>query len=292
MKKPFISLSGVYHSYHARTGRVETDLEYSLKDISLDMYAGEYIAVVGANGSGKSTLLKHINALLLPVEGTVTVSGLDTSIPENIGHIRKMVGMVFQAPDSQIVGTIVEEDVAFGPENIGVPETELRERVSWALGRVGLEDVRTRGTHMLSSGQKQLLAVASAMALKPRCLLLDEATSMLDPGARGRLIRAVERLNADGVTLITATHSMEEAVRAGRIIGLFNGRIVFDAPSRTIFHSGINLREYGLEPPVISSIARKVSRKIRGFPDDIFSVDELVDAVKRYAALSRQKESR
>jgi len=282
-KKPFISLRNVYHSYKTDAGRVESFSGYSLRDISLDIYAGEYVAVVGSNGSGKSTLLKHINALLLPAKGSVTISGRETTIPENIRDIRKEIGMVFQVPESQIVGTIVEEDVAFGPENIGVPENELHERVSWALKTVGLEALRNRGSHMLSSGQKQLLAVAAALALKPRCLLLDEATSMLDPGARGRLIQTVERLHAKGITLITATHSMEEAIRAGRIIGLSEGRIVFDGAPRSVFHPGINLREYGLDLPVVSQIAREVARLVDGFPVTVLTVSELIDAVKRYA---------
>ncbi len=281
-KNPFISLSGVYHSYKVDTGSVDAVTDYSLQDISLDINAGEYVAVVGSNGSGKSTLLKHINALLLPVKGRVVVYGRDTLIPENVGDIRRNVGMVFQVPDSQIVGSIVEEDVAFGPENIGVPEKELHERVSWALDTVGLSDMRTRASHMLSSGQKQLLAVASAMALKPKCLLLDEATSMLDPGARGRLIQTAERLHDEGVTLITATHSMEEAMRAGRIVVLFDGRILFDGPPRSVFRSGIDLRQYGLDLPVVSVIAREVSKRVKEFPGNIFSTTELLDAIKQY----------
>jgi len=279
----FISLRNVYHSYKTDVGKTESFPGYSLCDVSMEIYAGEYVAVVGSNGSGKSTLLKHINALLLPVKGSVMISGRDTGIPKNIRDIRREIGMVFQVPDSQIVGSIVEEDVAFGPENIGIPEKELHERVSWALETVGLGDMRKRASHMLSSGQKQLLAIASALALKPRCLLLDEATSMLDPGARGRLLQTVERLHAGGITLITVTHSMEEAVRARRIVGLSGGRIVLDGAPRSVFNSGIDLRQYGLDLPVVSQIARKVAQLVDGFPIDILTVSELLDTVKRYA---------
>jgi len=281
-KDAFISLTNVYHSYKTDVGKKVSFPDYSLFDISMDIYEGEYVAVVGSNGSGKSTLLKHLNALLLPVKGSVMISGRDTRIPKNIHDIRREVGMVFQVPDSQIVGTIVEEDVAFGPENIGVPEKELYERVSWALETVGLGDMRKRASHMLSSGQKQLLAIASALALKPRYLLLDEATSMLDPGACERLIQTVERLHAGGITLITATHSMEEAVRARRIVGLSGGRIVFDGNPRSVFSSGIDLRQYGLDLPVVSQIAREVARTVDGFPVDVLTVSKLLNTIKRY----------
>ncbi len=282
-RSAFITLQGVYHSYKTETISKGISPDYSLQGITLDIHDGEYVAVAGSNGSGKSTLLKHLNALLLPVKGNVVVSGRVTHISENIRDIRREIGMVFQVPDSQIVGTVVEEDVAFGPENLGVPEKELRERVSWALETVGLSGMQKRGSHLLSAGQKQLLAVASVLAMKPRGLLLDEATSMLDPGARRRLIQTIERLHSEGMTVITATHSMEEAARAQRVVVLSGGRIVLDGTPRSVFSDGTSLQTYGLDLPGPSVIAREVARLVKGFPVDILTVSEFLKVVKRYS---------
>jgi len=282
-RSAFITLQGVYHSYKTETISKGISPDYSLQGITLDIHDGEYVAVAGSNGSGKSTLLKHLNALLLPVKGNVVVSGRDTHISENIRDIRREIGMVFQVPDSQIVGTVVEEDVAFGPENLGVPEKELRERVSWALETVGLSGMQKRGSHLLSAGQKQLLAVASVLAMKPRGLLLDEATSMLDPGGRRRLIQTIERLHSEGMTVITATHSMEEAARAQRVVVLSGGRIVLDGTPMSVFSDGTSLQTYGLDLPGPSVIAREVARLVKGFPVDILTVSEFLKVVKRYS---------
>jgi energy-coupling factor transporter ATPase len=273
--KPFICIEGLHHTYQAGTRRPVP----ALRGIDLAIDAGEYVAVIGANGSGKSTLLRHLNALLLPTSGNVWVADRITSDTTNLRFIRSAVGMVFQAPDSQIVASVVEEDVAFGPENLGIPTDELHERVESALSTVGLWELRQRASHLLSAGQKQRVAIASALAMRPRCMLFDEATSMLDPVGRMQLLETIERLHDDGITIVTATHNMAEAARAQRVVALSEGRIALQGHPRSVFTQVEQLRALELDVPQATQLARAVAERVAHFPSDVLTVAELVDSV-------------
>ena len=235
-----------------------------LKDISLEIGAGEFVAVVGHNGSGKSTLAKMLNGLLLPAEGTVTVNGMDTADEERIYDIRRLVGMVFQNPDNQIVTTVVREDVAFGPENLGVPTEEMAVRVDEALKAVGMESYAYSAPHMLSGGQKQRVAIAGMLAMEPEVLVLDEATAMLDPLGRKEIIGIVRKLNREkGITVIMITQYMEEAVGCDRVIVINDGSIVMDSDPERVFSRGDELRSIGLDvPPAVELREMLASRGI------------------------------
>ncbi len=273
--RPFICIEGLHHTYQAGTRSPVP----ALRGIDLTIDAGEYVAVIGANGSGKSTLLRHLNALLLPTSGNVWVADRNTSDTANLRFIRSAVGMVFQAPDSQIVASVVEEDVAFGPENLGIPTDELHERVEWALSTVGLWELRQRASHLLSAGQKQRIAIASALAMRPRCILFDEATSMLDPAGRMQLLEAIEQLHDDGMTTVTATHNMAEAARAQRVVALSEGRVALQGHPRSVFAQVEQLRALELDIPQATQLARAVAERVTHFPTDVLTVAELVDVV-------------
>lgn len=230
----------------------------ALTNIDLDIAAGEYVALVGANGSGKSTLARHLNALLTPTRGTVHVAGLNTLDPSNGPDIRRAVQMVFQRPDTQIVATVVEEDVAFGPENLGVPEGELSGRVQAALETVGMWELRDRPPHFLSAGQKQRLAIAGALAVQPQALILDEATAMLDPATRASVLDLLDALHARGITIVTITHEMEEAVRADRVIVLSRGGVALDGTPLDVFSRPGEMRALGLDLPVVPDLALRL----------------------------------
>lgn len=237
----------------------------ALDGVDLEVAAGEFLALVGPNGSGKSTLVRHFNALLVPTQGRVTVAGLDTSRPENVYEIRRLVGMVFQNPENQIVGSLVEEDVAFGPENLGLPPGEVRSRVDRALAAAGLSALRDRPPHLLSGGQKQLLAVAGVLALGPAALVLDEPLSMLDAVKKREILDFLRALNREeGVTVVMTTHSMEEAAAAGRVAVMAGGRIVLDGTPAQVFAREDVLEGLGLELPDTLKIARYLRR--RGLP--------------------------
>ncbi|MBC7263345.1 MAG: energy-coupling factor transporter ATPase [Chloroflexi bacterium] len=251
----------------------------ALRGIHLNIQKGEYVAIIGANGSGKSTLVRHLNALLLPTKGDVWVNGWNTRDADHIRDIRQTVGMVFQVPDNQIVATVVEEDVAFGPENLGVPDEELPARVAWALETVGLLAQAKRASHLLSAGQKQRLAIAAALAMKPRCLILDEATVMLDPVGQAQLLETVRRLHHEGTTIIAVTHMMEEAVEAGRVVVLHEGRVAMEGTPAQVFSDAGALRRLGLDVPPISRLAHLLAERQPGFPTDILTVDAFADAV-------------
>ncbi|MFW6180868.1 MAG: ABC transporter ATP-binding protein [Spirochaetota bacterium] len=269
-------LSGVSHTYHPEA---PGGPRFSLRDIDLTIRQGEYVTLAGANGSGKSTLLRHLNGLLVPTRGEVRVFGFRTDREERLRDIRSRVGMVFQAPDSQIVGTTVQEDVAFGPENLGVPHRELEDRVRWALRTAGLEGLTARPTRHLSGGQKQLLAVASAVAMKPECLLFDEATSMLDPASRDRMLRLMDRLHAEGMTVVAATHDMQEAARAGRVVVLREGEVAADEHPRALFGDRERVRALGLDLPPAAQVGGAVADLVPGFPRAPLDLEELVGAV-------------
>ena len=284
MGGPFIRIRNLKYTYNLSAGD-EGKSSWALHNVSLDIEKGEYVAVIGANGSGKSTLLRHLNGLLVPADGDVWVNAWNTRDEQRVRDIRSTVGMVFQSPDAQIVATVVEEDVAFGPENLGVPRDELQKRVKQALKQVGLEELRERPTQALSAGQKQLLAIASALSMHPDCLVLDEATASLDPQSRTRVLQTMKSLNESGITVITATHRMEEAALAKRIIVLQKGEIQLQGNPRQVFEQPDILRKLKLDIPEPMKIARFIASSVHDFKTDLLTVDELVDAVLAYQGM-------
>ncbi|MGI6036794.1 MAG: energy-coupling factor transporter ATPase [Limnochordia bacterium] len=252
----------------------------ALHGIDLEVPPGEFLAVIGHNGSGKSTLAKLLNALLIPTSGTVSVAGLDTKIEAHLWSVRQQVGMVFQNPDNQIVATTVEEDVAFGPENLGLPPAEIRERVEEALRLVGMEDYRHRAPHLLSGGQKQRVAIAGVIAMRPRCLVLDEPTSMLDPMGRREVMTTIQRLNrAEGMTVVLVTHFMEEAALADRVLVMEQGRRAILGTPQEVFAQGPRLTELGLDVPETVELAQTLRQAGIPIPSDVLTIDELVDCL-------------
>ena len=257
----------------------------ALDDVSLSIGRGEFVAIIGTNGSGKSTLAKHFNVLLQPTEGTVTVCGFNTLDDEHIWNIRQHVGMVFQNPDNQIVAAVVEEDVAFGPENLGVPSAEIRKRVDDALAAVNMTEYAEHGPHLLSGGQKQRIAIAGVLAMKPDCIVLDEPTAMLDPKGRLEVLETIHRLNKEeGITIVIITHFMEEAVTADRVVVMKNGVKLQEGTPREIFTQVDTLKDLGLDVPVAAEVASKLIQKGVDIPNDIIANDELGDALTTYYA--------
>lgn len=275
MSTPMIKLDHMSHTYEDENGQTV----YALKDISLEIQPGEFVAIIGTNGSGKSTLAKHFNVLLVPTEGTCEVLGMRTDDPANLWKIRQNVGMVFQNPDNQIVAAVVEEDVAFGPENLGVPPEEIRQRVSDALARVRMTAFAKHGPHFLSGGQKQRVAIAGILAMQSRCIVLDEPTAMLDPMGRKEVMDTIRQLNQEGITVIIITHFMEEAVQAGRVIVIHHGEIKMDGTPREVFTHVDELLELGLDVPVPAELAARLRRKGIPLEGDIISKEELGDAL-------------
>lgn len=255
-------------------------LETALKDVSFEVKAGDFVAILGHNGSGKSTLAKHINALLVPEEGTVYVEHMDTSKEDMKWKIRQRVGMVFQNPDNQIVHNVVEEDVGFGPENIGVPTKEIWERVEDALEKVGMLIARKESPNNLSGGQKQRVAIAGILAMHPKCIVLDEATAMLDPIGRRDVLQAVRELNKkEKITVIWVTHYMDEVVEADSVIVMNKGEIVLEGTPKQIFPQVELLQQYRLDVPQATLLAHELRKRGLPIPEDIITVEELVDAV-------------
>ena len=266
------------HEYIRRNedDKVE-EVKRALDGVDVDIKAGDFVAVLGHNGSGKSTFAKHVNALLAPTEGTLWVGEMDTKDESHIWDIRKMAGMVFQNPDNQIIGNIVEEDVGFGPENLGVPTEEIWKRVDESLKAVGMTAYRLQSPNKLSGGQKQRVAIAGVMAMKPRCIILDEPTAMLDPNGRREVIKTVHALNrAEGITVLLITHYMEEAVNADRVIVMDDGRIVMDGEPREIFSRVGELKSHGLDVPQVTELAFALREAGMPLPEGILSREELV----------------
>lgn len=273
-----IEIKNLKHSY------IDTDGNeiHALNGVSLDIYKGEFIAVIGANGSGKSTLARHLNALLLPTEGKCIVAGMDTADDKNLWNIRQHVGMVFQNPDNQIVAAIVEEDVAFGPENIGVPPAEIRTRVDNALAEVGMTEYAKHAPHLLSGGQKQRVAIAGVLALEPDCIVLDEPTAMLDPRGRIEIVNTVKKLNREkNITVVCITHYMEEAMQADRIIAMEHGVIKMQGKPEEIFTKVKELHALGLETPLAAQAAFDLCQKGIKLADGIISNEELTEELCR-----------
>lgn len=254
----------------------------ALDGVSLSIARGEFVAVIGANGSGKSTLARHLNALLLPSEGKCIVAGMDTADADNLWKIRQHVGMVFQNPDNQIVAAIVEEDVAFGPENIGVPPKEIRTRVDNALAAVGMTEYARHAPHLLSGGQKQRVAIAGVLALEPDCIVLDEPTAMLDPRGRSEIVSTVKKLNREKkITVVYITHYMEEAMQADRIIAMEQGKIKMQGTPEEIFARVNELHAMGLETPVAAQVAFDLRLKGVKLPQGIISDERLTEELCR-----------
>ena len=260
-------------------GNVENVTE-AVDHVSLDVEQGQFIAILGHNGSGKSTLAKHINAILKPTEGEMTVDGMSTSEEDNVWSVRQTAGMVFQNPDNQIVATIVEEDVAFGPENLGVPTDEIWERVNKALESVNMTMYRGYSPNKLSGGQKQRVAIAGVLAMKPKCIVLDEATAMLDPLGRKEVMSAIIELNkVEKITVILITHYMDEAVLADKIFVMDKGKIAMEGTPRQVFSHVEEIRELRLDVQVATAMAYELRKAGYNIPKDILTRDELVEAV-------------
>ncbi len=266
---------------HDEEGRV-IGTSRAIDELDLDIEAGQFIAILGHNGSGKSTLAKHMNAILVPTEGTMWVDGKDTSLEENVWDVRQSAGMVFQNPDNQIIGCVVEEDVGFGPENLGVPTEEIWQRVEESLRNVGMLEYRTHSPNKLSGGQKQRVAIAGVMAMRPKCIVLDEPTAMLDPNGRKEVLRSVQELRKrENITVILITHYMEEVVDADRVIVMDHGHIVMQGTPREVFSKVDELKKYRLDVPQVTILADELRKRGVDLPAGILKKEELVDLLCR-----------
>lgn len=262
-------------------GNVE-GITRAVDGVDLDIKEGDFVAILGHNGSGKSTLAKHLNALLYPTEGTVYVDGKDVKKPENIWDVRQTAGMVFQNPDNQIIGQVVEEDVGFGPENLGIPTKEIWERVEESLRAVGMYEFRKHSPNKLSGGQKQRVSIAGVIAMHPKCIILDEPTAMLDPNGRKEVIRAARALNqVEGITIILITHYMEEVIYADKVYVMDQGKVVMQGEPRSIFSQVEQLRKLRLDVPQVTELAYELKKNGLPLSDGILTMDELVDELKK-----------
>lgn len=266
----------VSHTFETEEGKTFD----ALKDVTAQIKKGEFTAIIGTNGSGKSTLARHLNALLLPTEGELIVEGMRTSDAGRAWDIRQKVGMVFQNPDNQLVAAVVEEDVAFGPENLGVPPEEIRERVDLALEKVGMTSYRKQAPSMLSGGQKQRVAIAGVLAMKPDCIVLDEPTAMLDPKGRKEVMDTIHELNKkEGITIVLITHFMEEAVTADHILVIDKGVLKMEGTPREIFSQADKVTEIGLDVPVPADLARRLRKKGMMVSEKCMTDEELGEAL-------------
>jgi energy-coupling factor transporter ATPase len=283
---PIIRAENVHFSYKINENR-SVDV---LKGVSFTVMPGEYVAIIGHNGSGKSTLSKHLNGLLTPTKGDVWINGNNTKDKDQKYKIRQDVGMVFQHPDNQIVATLVEEDVAFGLENLGVPQKEMRERVQDALETVGMVDFRLRPPHHLSGGQKQRVAIAGVLAMQPECLVFDEATSMLDSFGRRDVLNVMREMHNQGMTILTVTHHMSEAAEADRIIVIEGGQLVMDAPPKEVFRKKEALFNLKLDVPAVNRIATNVHQVFPNFSQDIIQEHELIEEIEHFQNVKNSEE--
>ncbi len=258
----------------------ESEGEPILKSLDIDIESGSFVAILGHNGSGKSTFAKHLNGILLPTGGKVWIDGMDSSDEDKLLEIRRTVGMVFQNPDNQIVANVVEDDVAFGPENMGVPSEEIRLRVDEALKDVGMFEYRTHAPHLLSGGQKQRVAIAGIVAMRPRCIVLDEPTAMLDPAGRREVLETVHRLNRElGITVVLITHHMDECIEADRLIVMSDGKIIADGTPREVFPQVELMRGSGLDVPATVGLCYELKKRGYAVPLDALTVEECADAL-------------
>ena len=277
-----IEISGLHFSYPAEEGKEPAEV---LKGIDLTIKKGEFVAVLGHNGSGKSTLAKHLNAILLPTEGKVTVGGIDTADEARIFELRQKAGMVFQNPDNQIVSSVVEEDVAFALENLGVPYDEMRKRVDDALRAVNMYEYRQHSPSQLSGGQKQRIAIAGIIAMQPECIILDEPTAMLDPQGRKEVMATIRKMNREqGITIVLITHYMDEAAQCDRIVVMDKGSVVLDDTPRTVFSHVEQVKEIGLDVPQVTELAWELRRAGCDIPQEIITEEECVEAIRKLFA--------
>ena len=254
------------------------EINRALRGVSLDIEEGSFVAILGHNGSGKSTFAKLMNGILLPSDGTVYIADMKTNEEEHLWDVRKTAGMVFQNPDNQIIGNVVEEDVGFGPENMGVPTEEIWERVDRSLEAVGMTAYRLQSPNKLSGGQKQRVAIAGVMAMKPRCIVLDEPTAMLDPNGRREVIRTIHELNKqEGITVLLITHYMEEVIDADRVVVMDDGLVVMDGTPKEVFSRVKELKKYRLDVPQVTELADELKQAGMELPDGILTIEELVD---------------
>lgn len=275
--KNIIEIENLHFSYPAEE---DTEPAEVLKGIDLSIGEGEFVAILGHNGSGKSTLAKHINAILLPTEGKVTVNGIDTADEEKLFELRQCAGMVFQNPDNQIVSSIVEEDVAFALENLGVPYEEMRRRVDDALKAVGMYEYRLHSPAQLSGGQKQRIAIAGIIAMQPKCIILDEPTAMLDPQGRREVLATVQRMNREqGVTIVLITHYMDEAAQCGRVVVIDKGCLAMDGTPREVFSQVERIKALGLDVPQAAELAYELRKAGCDIPEGILTEEECAEAL-------------
>lgn len=283
MSEKIIEFDNVTYVYDAEDEEAEVREKPALSDVSFSINKGEFVAVLGHNGSGKSTLAKLCNAIFEPTKGTVKVKGMVADSEEKADEIRRIVGMVFQNPDNQIVATIVEDDVAFGPENLGVEPKEIRRRVDEALKSVNMYEFRHREPHKLSGGQKQRVAIAGVIAMQTECIVLDEPTAMLDPKGREEVMQTVKRLNSElGITIVLVTHFMDEAVQADRVIVVDSGRLVMDGKPKEVFSKVEKLRSFGLDVPQSTELCH-----VLGVKEGVIGIDECVDEISKYLGGAR-----
>ncbi|AUN12884.1 energy-coupling factor transporter ATPase [Paraclostridium sordellii] len=270
--KDIVSVKDISFEYVTEDSRFK-----AIDDLSLNVKQGEFVVVIGHNGSGKSTLSKNLNAILMPTKGDIYIDGLNTKDEEHLWDIRQTAGMVFQNPDNQIVATIIEEDVAFGPENLGIEPMEIRKRVKEALTSVGMYELRDRQPHLLSGGQKQRVAIAGIIAMKPKCIIFDEATAMLDPSGRKEVMKTIKRLNKEeNITIMHITHFMEEAVDADRVIVMEKGKKVLEGTPKEVFSKVDKLKRIGLDVPYMTELSKELKEEGLDINDDILTVDEMV----------------
>ena len=260
----------------------ENEEKFAVNGVNLNVDRGEFLVILGHNGSGKSTIAKLMNALLLPSSGTIYINGMDSKDSDNLWNIRSSAGMVFQNPDNQLVATIVEEDVAFGPENLGVDPKEIRQRVDSSLKKVGMYEYRRHAPHLLSGGQKQRVAIAGILAMRPKCIVLDEPTAMLDPSGRKEVIKTIKELNKEyGITIVLITHYMEEAVEADRIIVMDDGKVLMEGKPRDVFSKVREMKKIGLDVPQVTELAYELKKSGIDVSEKILTINEMVNALSQ-----------
>lgn len=274
-----ITVKNLTFEYYAEDENLKVK---AIDDVSFEIERGSFVAILGKNGSGKSTLAKNFNGLLIPTDGVVIVDGYDTADGESIWQVRQSAGMVFQNPDNQLVSAIVEDDVAFGPENLGIEPAEIRKRVDKALEDVNMGQYKKKAPHLLSGGQKQRIAIAGVVAMKPKCIVFDEPTAMLDPRGRDEIMSIIDELHAEGITVILITHFMEEAVRAERVIIMHEGQVLLDGTPQDVFKNAEKVRSANLEVPLMAEVAAKLRLRGIDVPEDIITEEKMVEFICQY----------
>lgn len=277
MSQEMIKCENLVFKYTSHEDGIE---KYAINGVNLTVNKGEFLVVLGHNGSGKSTLAKHMNALLIPSEGYVYVDGLNTKDRDNVWEVRSKAGMVFQNPDNQMVATIVEEDVAFGPENLGVDPKEIRKRVDESLEKVGMSEYKRHAPHLLSGGQKQRVAIAGILAMQPECIIFDEPTAMLDPSGRKEVLRNIKEINKEyGITIVLITHYMDEAAQADRIVVMDEGKLILEGNPKDVFSQVELMKKIGLDVPQVTELSYELRKEGIDLDSKIINVDEMVDAL-------------